>query len=248
MKKSNNNFDRENLMKRFKVYEDNRSTSIRNEIIEMNVPLVKYVVSKYLSNLGVDEKELISLGYFGLIDAVETFDADYGASFSTYATTCILNYIKNNLYTVTDIKTRHFNYPILKNIEIIERTTGVSSRENISELDDILNENIYVDDFSKEKIRAYILNQNVSYSEENVKETYEIESEITDRVLLEDIKKEIENLPERQREIIKLRYGYYGECFTTNDIGYYLNTTHQNVSSNENKAIRKLKSKLNCRI
>jgi len=111
MKKSKTVFDEELLMMKFKDYEANPTIKLRNEIIEMNVPLVEYVVNKYFNDIGVDKAELVSIGYFGLIQAVKSYDVDYGALFSTYAVTCIINRIKKDLSTVTDIKMICSNYP-----------------------------------------------------------------------------------------------------------------------------------------
>lgn len=248
MKKSKTVFDEELLMKKFKDYEANPTIKLRNEIIEMNVPLVEYVVNKYFNDIGVDKDELVSIGYFGLIQAVEAYDVDYGTSFSTYAVTCIINKIKKNLSTVTDIKMIRYNYSILVAKNIIEKNTGISLDSNIAELDGILEEDTYVNENLKKKLRTYLLTRNCTYNEQNVAETYEMEDSIYDKMLIEKIKECLSTLSEKERKVLEFKYGYYGICPTEEDLGNFLGCTHQNVNSIRKKALHKLRTKMNCKI
>lgn len=65
----------------------------RNKLIEHNLRLVAYIVSKHFSD-SKEQEDLISIGTIGLIKAAETFDSSKEISFSTYAGTCIQNQIK----------------------------------------------------------------------------------------------------------------------------------------------------------
>ncbi len=246
MRKSNNPIDEELLMKKFKEYEGNQTIALRNEIIEMNVPLVDYIVKKYLSDIGVDIKELVSIGNFGLIKAVETYNMDYGTRFSIYATTCILNKIKNDLRNVIGMKNIQYFYPILKAKNIIERTTGIKLEDNISELDSILEEDIFVTNEMKEKLKDYLLYRDCKYNEHNVTGSNEIEDTSIEKVLIEEMQKELDNLPENEREVLRHRYGFYGSVHTLDDIGKYMGCSHQNISSTEKKALKKIRKKMEC--
>jgi len=64
----------------------------RNVLVERNMRLVVYIVKKYFSNCE-DQDDLISIGTLGLIKAVDTFDAEKGARFATYASKCLQNEI-----------------------------------------------------------------------------------------------------------------------------------------------------------
>ncbi len=247
MRKSNNPIDEELLMKKFKEYEGNPTIALRNEIIEMNIPLVEFVVTKYLSDIGIDKDELISIGNFGLINAVESYDMDYGTKFSAYATTCILNQIKKELSTVTDIRIVRYNYPILKAKNIIEKTTGIKLEDNISELDSILEEDIFVTNEMKEKLKDYFLNRDCKYNEHNVTGSYEIEDTSIEKVLIEEMQQELDNLPENEREVLRHRYGFYGSIHSLYDLGAFLGCTHQNIILIEKKALKKLRKKMECK-
>ena len=60
----------------------------RNRIIEHNLRLVVHVVKKYRGS-AEEQEELVSIGTFGLMKAVDTFDFRKGARFSTYAARCV---------------------------------------------------------------------------------------------------------------------------------------------------------------
>lgn len=62
----------------------------RTKLIEHNLCLVPFLVKKYKSAYHTID-ELISIGTFGLIRAVDTFDPESGNKFSTYAGRCITN-------------------------------------------------------------------------------------------------------------------------------------------------------------
>ena len=71
----------------------------RNILIEHNIRLILYIVSKKFWNNEYDKEELVSIGSIGLIKAANTFDIGKKTRFSTYASRCIINeilmYLKN---------------------------------------------------------------------------------------------------------------------------------------------------------
>ncbi len=64
----------------------------KHRLIEHNLRLVVHIAKKY-RNSSEDPEELISIGTFGLLKAVDTFDYQKGAKFSTYASRCVENEI-----------------------------------------------------------------------------------------------------------------------------------------------------------
>jgi RNA polymerase primary sigma factor len=64
--------------------------AVKNRIVEMNLPLVIFVVKKRI-RVGQDLSELVSEGNLALIQAVDRFDFARGNRFSTYATWAIRN-------------------------------------------------------------------------------------------------------------------------------------------------------------
>lgn len=67
------------------VFADNK---LRNLIATKNAPLVTFVVGKFFNKRNFDsiKEDLLQEGQFGLLDAIDGFDASLGFKFSTYAT------------------------------------------------------------------------------------------------------------------------------------------------------------------
>jgi len=64
----------------------------REKLIIHNLRLVAHIVKKYYSNFK-EQDDLISIGTIGLIKAIDSFNAEKGARFATYAGKCIQNAI-----------------------------------------------------------------------------------------------------------------------------------------------------------
>ena len=64
----------------------------REKLILHNLRLVSHIVRKYYSG-AKNQEDLVSIGTVGLIKAVDSFKADSGARFATYASKCIQNAI-----------------------------------------------------------------------------------------------------------------------------------------------------------
>ena len=72
------------LWQQFKA--DLTNQDLRNRLVEMYLPLVKYNGERIWSRLpeGVELDDLISAGVFGLMDAIDAFDLSRGVKFETY--------------------------------------------------------------------------------------------------------------------------------------------------------------------
>ena len=62
----------------------------RNKLVEHNLRLVAHVIKKYYASRE-DQDDLISIGTFGLIKAISSFNPEKGARLATYASRCIEN-------------------------------------------------------------------------------------------------------------------------------------------------------------
>lgn len=71
----------------------------RNILIEHNLRLVAHIAKKY-ENSNVDKDDLLSIGAFGLIKAVDSFNFDANNKLSTYASRCIENEILMHLRNI----------------------------------------------------------------------------------------------------------------------------------------------------
>ena len=64
--------------------------SAKNTLTAHNLRLVAHIAGKYRGS-NEEPEELVSIGTFGLMKAVDTFDYHKGARFSTYAARCVEN-------------------------------------------------------------------------------------------------------------------------------------------------------------
>ena len=70
----------------------NKDFEARNKLIEHNLRLVAHIVKKF-ETTNIEKDDLISIGTFGLIKAVDTFNFDAKNKLATYASRCIENEI-----------------------------------------------------------------------------------------------------------------------------------------------------------
>ena len=76
-----------------------KNIEARNTLIEHNLRLVAHIAKKY-ENSNVDKDDLLSIGAFGLIKAVDSFNFDANNKLSTYASRCIENEILMHLRNI----------------------------------------------------------------------------------------------------------------------------------------------------
>ena len=81
----------------------NGDSEARDVLINHNLRLVAHVVKKYYATES-EQDDLLSIGTIGLIKAVDSYNFDKGARFSTYAARCIENEIL--MYLRRNHKTR----------------------------------------------------------------------------------------------------------------------------------------------
>lgn len=77
----------------FLKYNQTHDPAIREKIITQHMPLVEFLAQKFKYR-GVDMEDLVQIGYFALIKAVERFDVTRDYQFTTFATPTILGEIK----------------------------------------------------------------------------------------------------------------------------------------------------------
>ena len=83
-------------------YRADATTDLRNHLVELYLPLVKYNAERIWARLpdGVDLDDLISAGVFGLMDAIDAFDLDRGVKFETYCVPRIRGAMLDELRTM----------------------------------------------------------------------------------------------------------------------------------------------------
>src|SRR5580704_10885676 len=81
---------------------DPNNQDLRNRLVEMYLPLVKYNGERIWSRLpeGVELDDLVSAGVFGLMDAIDAFDLTRGVKFETYCVPRIRGAMLDELRTM----------------------------------------------------------------------------------------------------------------------------------------------------
>ncbi len=221
------------------------------ELVKHNLRFVVSLAKRY-KGLGVPLMDLINEGNLGLIKAAEKFDPDKDVKFISYAAwwikQSIMKYIteqsvpikiplkaKNRLQKLDSLKDE---YKKVFNEEPSEEELMV-----ISDLSERELKNAELTRFRFESLDNYVGDNNdislgdlISLEEESVEEKHIKES------LIEEVSEFLEELPEREKDIIKLRYGLYdGRPRTLREIGEKYSISKERVRQLENNILNKLK-------
>lgn len=73
----------------------NGETNLKDTIIIENTPLVHSLVKRYMSKTN-EKEDLVQIGLYGLIKALDNFDPNFGVKFSTYAVPIILGELRRH--------------------------------------------------------------------------------------------------------------------------------------------------------
>ena len=225
----------------------------KNLFIASNLRLVIKIARSY-ENLGLDLEDLISEGNIGLVSAVDRFDPEKGAKFSTYAGFWIRQRIMRALSNHSSIirmpcylKQLYLNY--LKYFEAYQEKHD--KKPSIKEISKFLN---ITERKVKEMLEAAsaIISLDCKISEDNDGDTYAevIKDEKSDDPLkclstkntTEVIDRALQELDPRERKIIRKRFGLDGDKPNTlEEIGVMFSVTRERIRQIERVALLKFK-------
>ena len=213
-------------------------------LVTENAGLIWSVARRFIGR-GTEADDLYQLGCLGFIKAVEGFDLNFGTQFSTYAVPKIAGEIRRFLRDDGAVKVSRS----IKEQALVIRTvrsqlsTTLGREPAVSEIAEQTG-------FSPEEIA---LAENATASTESINrqtgdDGFSLENILTDteseEVLVEKIslRQAIERLPEREKNVIKLRY-FHG--LTQERVSKVLSVSQVQVSRIEKKALAKLRELLN---
>jgi len=232
---------------------DSENQDLRNRLVEIYLPLVKYNGERIWSRLpeGVELDDLISAGVFGLMDAIDAFDLTRGVKFETYCVPRIRGAMLDELRTMDWVPrlVRSKASKLNEAIKTIETRLGRAPTE--IELSEQLQ--ITVPELEKMMLDANavgLISLNKKwYETDSYKDVREIDiledkkgEDPTHRIQKTDLMRLVtKGLNRNERLIIIL---YYYEELTMKEIGATLDLSESRVSQMHSSIVQRLQSQL----
>ena len=214
----------------------------REELLRENDKLIWSIVQRYAGR-GVETDDLFQLGCIGFLKAVEGFDTEYGTQFSTYAVPKIAGEIRRFLRDDGTVKvSRTLKEQAVRIRMAREKLSNTLGREpSLSELSQET-------DLSPEEIAAAetAAGPVASLQSENA-DGLTLESALGDEGIEGDIveslalRQAVNQLRERERQVISLRY-FRG--LTQERTAKILGVSQVQISRIERRAVAELRKKL----
>ena len=232
-------------------YASKPSPEIREQLILEYAPLVKLVAGRLSMYLGynVEYEDLCSYGIFGLIDAIDKFDALKEVKFETYASLrirgSILDQIRKMDWIPRTIRQRQRQIDaVMKEIEAAKGRPA-TDEEIAAGLG--ISQDEYVEMQSQMKVTGVVsLDEFVESGSEiptdQNQSRFQTPEEALDKAeLKEKLIEALQLLTEKEQKVVTL---YYYEDLNLKEIANILEVSESRVSQLHTKALQKMKTKM----
>lgn len=227
------------------AYQESRDPLIREELVLQYLSLVHLIAGRVAISLPAyaDRDDLISSGFFGLLDAIERYDPVRGNKFETYAGVRIRGAILDSLrakdWLPVSLRQKIRKYE--KTVSQLEGALGRAATDQevakelgitVQELDILVNQ---MNVATIVPLETYVKNETPQVEVDTPSEYLEAKE------VQESLAQAIEKLPEKEKLVVSL---YYYEEMTLKEISLILKLSEARISQLHTKAVFRLRGYL----